>query len=305
MADVVLRSPTFDDVDGVVRLINDESARLTGSSDTEVDAVEIRGWWTQPAPFDMERDVCVAERGDEVVGYGDLGDQGSGGKVFWLDVRGPAAAEVLPELERRALERASAGGVLRAISDSSDERLAAVLTERGYTKIRASYRMVIELEGRMFEPSLPADASIRVARASGEDELLHSLAERSFADHWGFIPQPLEEWRHWFREIGEADPTLWFVAEVAGEPAGVALCRPTMHGNADGGWVSTLGVLPAFRGRGLGTALLVHAFGEFQRRGRTRVGLGVDAENTTGAVRLYERAGMRVIRRWDTWERPA
>ena len=62
---------------------------------------------------------------------------------------------------------------------------------------------------------------------------------------------------------------------------------------------------PAFRSRGLGTALLVHAFGEFQRRGRRRVGLGVDAENTTGAVRLYERAGMHVVRRWHIWETPA
>ena len=30
--------------------------------------------------------------------------------------------------------------------------------------------------------------------------------------------------------------------------------------------------------------------------------LGVDGENTTGAVRLYERAGMHVTRRYDTWE---
>ena len=34
-----------------------------------------------------------------------------------------------------------------------------------------------------------------------------------------------------------------------------------------------------------------------------RVGLGVDSENRTGAVRLYERAGMHVERRSDTWEK--
>ena len=57
------------------------------------------------------------------------------------------------------------------------------------------------------------------------------------------------------------------------------------------------------RRTGLGTALLTHAFAEFQRRGRLRAGLGVDAESTTGAVRLYERAGMSVQWRWDIWER--
>ena len=35
------------------------------------------------------------------------------------------------------------------------------------------------------------------------------------------------------------------------------------------------------------------------------VALGVDAENTTGAVALYERVGMHVVRRSDTWERTA
>ena len=70
------------------------------------------------------------------------------------------------------------------------------------------------------------------------------------------------------------------------------------------GWVSVLGVRPRWRRRGLASALLLHAFGEFHRRGRKRVGLGVDAENTTGAVALYERVGMRPVRRFDTWERP-
>ena len=49
-----------------------------------------------------------------------------------------------------------------------------------------------------------------------------------------------------------------------------------------------------WRRRGLGLALLLHSFRDFAARGATRVGLGVDAENTTGAVGLYERAGMHV-----------
>jgi ribosomal protein S18 acetylase RimI-like enzyme len=54
--------------------------------------------------------------------------------------------------------------------------------------------------------------------------------------------------------------------------------------------VHVLGVRPAWRKRGLATALLRHIFRDFQQRGATRVGLGVDGENTTGAVRLYERS---------------
>ena len=54
---------------------------------------------------------------------------------------------------------------------------------------------------------------------------------------------------------------------------------------------------------GLATALLRHSFRDFKDRGATRVGLGVDGENTTGAVRLYESVGMRQVRRNDTYEK--
>ena len=50
-------------------------------------------------------------------------------------------------------------------------------------------------------------------------------------------------------------------------------------------------------------ALLAHAFEEFRTRGFDRVGLGVDGESTTGALELYEKAGMHVVKQQDTFER--
>jgi ribosomal protein S18 acetylase RimI-like enzyme len=58
------------------------------------------------------------------------------------------------------------------------------------------------------------------------------------------------------------------------------------------GWVDGLCVRRPWRKRGLGLALLLHSYGMFHERGKLRVGLGVDAENITGALRLYEKAGM-------------
>ena len=60
------------------------------------------------------------------------------------------------------------------------------------------------------------------------------------------------------------------------------------------GWIGAIGVREPWRKRGLGLALLHHAFADWFRRGVTTVALGVDAENPTGATRLYERAGMHV-----------
>ena len=69
------------------------------------------------------------------------------------------------------------------------------------------------------------------------------------------------------------------------------------------GWVGTLGVTRSYRRNGLGLALLQHSFNEFYKRGRKQVGLGVDAGSLTGAVRLYERAGMHVAVRFDLYEK--
>jgi ribosomal protein S18 acetylase RimI-like enzyme len=69
------------------------------------------------------------------------------------------------------------------------------------------------------------------------------------------------------------------------------------------GWVGTLGVRRPWRKRGLGLALLRYSFNEFYRRGIRKVGLGVDAQNLTGALRLYEGAGMHVHQTFDQYEK--
>ena len=301
MADVVLRAATLDDVDAVVAVINRASQARRGRD--EVDANAVEGWWTQPPPWELATDVVLAVRDGTIVGYGDIGDQANDGSVLWLDVRGEANREVHAELEWRALARRGPGGLLRAVVDQRDDDLRTALEERDYHPIRSSYRMGIDLAGQAFSPAWPRGAVVRSAVEGVDEPLLHELNERSFEDHWGHTPTPYDEWLHWLRSMGVGDPALWFIAEVDGTPAGTAICRPYDHGDPDCGWVSVLGVLPQYRRTGLGTALLTHAFTEFRRRGRLRAELGVDAESTTGAVGLYERAGMRVLWRWDIWER--
>jgi ribosomal protein S18 acetylase RimI-like enzyme len=82
----------------------------------------------------------------------------------------------------------------------------------------------------------------------------------------------------------------------------MALCSSFLGNNPDLGFVNTLGVRRPWRRRGLGEALLQHAFGEFYRRGRKQVGLGVDASSLTGATRLYEKVGMHVAQQVDLYE---
>ena len=55
--------------------------------------------------------------------------------------------------------------------------------------------------------------------------------------------------------------------------------------------------------RTVASAMLACAFDEFARRGYARAELGVDADSLTGANRLYEAAGMHVVRQTDFFEK--
>ena len=128
---------------------------------------------------------------------------------------------------------------------------------------------------------------------------MHAILTEAFADDWGYHPEPFEEWADDYRRSPNYDPTLWFLAKDGALPVG-ALCA---HVASEHGWVDEVGVLASHRGRGIAGALIRRSFASFAERGVSRVALNVDADNPTGATALYERSGMRVIRRWDLWER--
>ena len=79
--------------------------------------------------------------------------------------------------------------------------------------------------------------------------------------------------------------------------------RPVAGRRPHRGWVGVLAVRHPWRRRGLARALLLESFGLFRSIGRQRAALGVDSENTTGAIALYQGVGMRATSRSDTWER--
>jgi ribosomal protein S18 acetylase RimI-like enzyme len=97
------------------------------------------------------------------------------------------------------------------------------------------------------------------------------------------------------------DPSLWFLVRTD-EHVVVAATRNDPE-RSGGGWIGAIGVRSEWRGRGLAKALLLHSFGEFHRRGKRRVGLGVDSENATGATKLYESVGMVVDTEQVVWEK--
>jgi len=300
-----LRPPTPADAEAVAAIFNDVSMALYGSP--EVSAEEMRLWFDGP-DFDLVRDAVVAEADDgSIVGYGDLADPSRVGRVIWIDAQtrlgdSETASAILQELETRAEERLAAGGRLKAYVAERNTGYAAVVEARGYALVRHSFRMEADLSSEPATPEWPEGITVREFRPGEDDERVYEVQEETFADQADFEPMSYDEWRHWsFRDPFDAD--LWFLAEDGDELAGILLARSERAGDETLGWVSVLGVRRPWRRRGLGRALLLHSFDALRARGKPRAGLGVDASNPTGAVQLYEAAGMRVVRRSDHWER--
>ena len=59
-------------------------------------------------------------------------------------------------------------------------------------------------------------------------------------------------------------------------------------------WLDHISVRRRWRRRGLAASLIASTIRLLRERGMDEAALGVDAENPTGATRLYERAGMYV-----------
>jgi mycothiol synthase len=300
VAELALRPARVADAAAIADVCNAESQALYGESDA--DAATVEGWF---GLSDMAR--FVVERGSRVVGYADVRNEED--TRFPVDVRvhpdaaGTGVADLLvAAVESWAREQAPHGQV-RAFTPERDEEYRDALERRGYELVRHSFTMEIDLPDQLEQPVWPDALRPRPYEPDRDEAAVWRATQEAFADSWEFHPVSLETWRGFMTGAPRFDPALWWLAEDGGELAAVSLNFWHVSGDPQFGWIGTLAVRRPWRRRGLALALLLHSFADFAARGATRVGLGVDAENPTGAVRLYERAGMRPVRRHDSWFR--
>jgi len=187
---------------------------------------------------------------------------------------------------------------------AQDATSIAAITAAGFGPKRRFWKMEADLAGQSPEDPPPPPGVTRTVAVTEEDfRLLHRIDQVSFADHFDFAPHPYEEWMPWFTDRRDARPDLWWLAWLDGEPVGLCMGDDRRAGDGEA-YVRVLGVIPSARGRGIATWLLLSAFAQAAREGRTAVALNVDSDNTTGAVGLYERVGMRATEVVDLYSQP-
>jgi len=181
---------------------------------------------------------------------------------------------------------------------TTDVDYAAAITAHGFTPARCFHRMRIASSSPMVPevaPPLPDGVEIVVSDDDATRRRICAVDNDSFSEHYNFVPREYDEWWEHFSAGSTRDPEGWWLLTVDGEDAAICLLDESRADLGDG-YVGVLGVRAAFRGRGLAQLLLRRAFVHYRDLGRAGTQLGVDAENGTGAVRVYEGVGMAVTR---------
>ena len=312
------RAPTWDDMDEAIKLMNRWSQNILGE-DEIVDPDDLLNEMRMPGIKIEDNFRVVFAPDGEMAGYFEVWTHRKPPVHPWLWGR------VHPDYEGLGigtwLMHWAEECALRALKDVPDGLRFAPRTgiqaeatssmklfeDMGYERIRSSYRMQIDMDALVPEPEWPEGIILKLYNPETDAEAVYRADTEAFRDHFGFVEEPFEEGLKDFLQMMTGyegfDPTLWFLAMDGDEVAGISLCRPHAYDDLDMGFVNTLAVRRPWRKQGLGLALLRHSFNEFYRRGKRKVGLGVDAENLTGALRLYEKAGMHVHRQSDSYEK--
>lgn len=124
-----------------------------------------------------------------------------------------------------------------------------------------------------------------------------AVLNSAFRDHWGHADATGQMWQEQL-ESRTFRPrwTVLAVDAVTDELVGVALNVAWLEDWREDhreGYTDQLGVLRSHRGRGIARALLVESMRRFAADGMDAAALGVDVQNPSGALRLYESLGYR------------
>jgi len=259
---------------------------------------------------DVATDMVVAEdESGRVVGYA---------RTFWADVGEGyrsyyAAFEALAEVDGLGRDMAewavSRAEAIAATHDHPDRRIvtwanetgsrAKVVAALGYEAFSWSAYMVRSHLRDIPDAPLPAGLEIRPV---ADDQLRAIWASdiEAFRDHRGYVEQTETDWERFLDEAA-IGTSLWQIAWDGETVAGQVRTRVN-DGEAERlgrrrAWTEDISTRRDWRGKGVASALIAASLRQLADQGFDEAALGVDLDNPTGALGVYEHMGYEVVLR--------
>jgi mycothiol synthase len=305
------------DYEGLVALIRE--VNLVDGIDWIPTLENLRAEHEHGGEFDPRRDLIVAIVDGAIIG-------GSETSVRTRDL-GPhhhVDGWVLPAFRRRGLGRAllqwaeararevalvdgrTGERTLGSWPDEAQTGAVALYESEGYSIVRYGFMMVRDLAEPIAELSMPEGLEVRPVVEADHRRIWDADAE-AFRDHWNAGERTEADFEGWFASP-ELDTRLWRVAWDGGEVAGSVMSFIYPAENeafaVQRGWLDHVSVRRPWRRRGLASALIADSMRALRDAGMTQAALGVDAENPTGALGVYENLGFRRSRTGVQYRKP-
>ncbi len=267
----------------------------------------LRGLYNNSSNHDLYRDQLLAEVAGQLVAYN---------RIFWdTELDGTRVAFhvgfVLPEwrglgigrslihwAEARARQGYAAAGGDAPTFVAADARtnvvgLIRLLQAEGYQPVRYGFYMETPDLDHIPDVPLPAGVEVRPVQPDQYRAIWEAHVE-AFRDHWGATETTEENFDNWLNHpMNQMD--IWVVAWEGDQVAGSILNFINREYNARFGralgYTENISVRRPWRRRGLARAMLAHSMRVHKAQGMTQTTLGVDTENPSGALRLYESMG--------------
>jgi GNAT superfamily N-acetyltransferase len=293
--DYAARPATGDDLEAVFRLVADAERHDEGAADVAMS--DIAADWERPA-FDPVSMSITVWHGDTLAAAGD---------VFM----GRAEVDVAPAFHGRGLGSALLPWTWRVARADGRDSVGQTVSDRrtgaaelfranGYEAAHTAWALRIDLgDDPPAPPALPDGLTFRDFRPGEDDRAVFEVIDVAFDEWPDRESHGFENWATSTLHRDEVAPELVLLVLDGDRIVGVAL--NFHYGLEDDveGWTQQLAVDRAYRGRGLGRALLQESFRRFHGLGYRRCGLSTDSR--TGALGLYEHVGMRVRSSFTRW----
>jgi mycothiol synthase len=296
-----------------------DEANLADDDDYVPSVEEFRNELLHQPDFDAGRDMLVAEIDGSLVGGTQHTVRVRAGSVHhefagWVrpaNRRHGIGRALLRWAEARSREAAEAwaGPEPHVYNSWVSERqpgAIALFESEGYERVRYGFMMVRPLTEPIPDAALPEGLEVRPVKEDDHRRIWDADVE-AFRDHWEPAEPTEKDYIGWYSTPG-IDTSLWRVAwdgdEVAGSVLNFIFPEENEKLGVRRGWLAHISVRRAWRRRGLAGALIAESLRELRAHGLEEAALGVDAENPSGALRLYESFGFRRHRMGISFRKP-